>query len=116
MTFLPAESEGGQNIYLCFFFRIFLGLPVGICLALVVAGICLDFIGQCFCMFLTCLWDFFFFFFGGGRIFLAFFCQVEFLNFPMLCPYVLFSHLLPHLHCIFNPFPLMPYGHMAIYV
>ena len=30
MTFLPADSEGGQNIYLWHFFGFFLGLPVGI--------------------------------------------------------------------------------------
>ena len=98
MTFLPADSEGGQNFYLWHFLGIILGLLVGIFLAF---GIGHDM-----------LLGFLHFF--GIFCFFAFFCQVELLNFPMFCPHVFFSHLLPHHHCIFNPFPLMPYGHMAM--
>ena len=60
MTFLPADSEGGQNIYLWHFFGIFLGLPVGIVLAFGIGhGI-----------FLGLVWDFFLHFFW------CFFCQM----------------------------------------
>ena len=72
MTFLPADSEGGQNIYLWHFFGIFLGLPVGIFLAFgighgIFLGFFWDFFGIClgfFLHFFDISLGFFLFFFG----------------------------------------------------
>ena len=54
MTFLPADSEGSQNIYLWHFFWVFLGLPVGIFLAFGIGhGIFLGFVWDYLGIFLT---------------------------------------------------------------
>ena len=115
MTFLPADSEGGQNIYLWIFFSVFFGTACWHLFGIwnwSWLGFVWIFWGSVF----ACFWHFFgSFFCCFWAFFWHLFCQVEFLNFPMVCPYVLFSHLLPHLHCIFNPFPLMPY-YMAIWL